>query len=89
MDRGFNTALISMMKDEIVKGLEEKESQYNELARETGDNSVLKLSHVSSSMAIAEAKVIVLKIAEKLMTKEHDELIKELNEMIEEARAKS
>ena len=89
MDRGFNTALISIMKDEIAKGLEEKESQYNELARKAGDNNVLRLSHVSSSMAISEAKLIVLNIAEKLMTKEHDELIKELNEMIEKANKKS
>ena len=89
MDRGINTAMIVMMKDEIVNGLEAKEAQYNKLAKEAGDNSVLKLSHVSASMALSEAKVIVLKVAEKLMVKEREELLKEIDEMIEKAMVES
>ena len=87
-DHGFNTALIAVMKDEIANKLDAMEEYYNEMAAKA-ESSIKKLSYISSSMAISEAKVIVLEVAEQLMTKERDELLKELNKKIEETLAKS
>ena len=89
MDHGLNTALVKAMSEDIVKKLDAKETAYKELAVKAEDNNILKLSHISSSMAISEAKVIVLEIAKDYMTMEHNVLLKELNKRIEEALAKS
>ena len=89
MSHGQNASLVTIMKDEIVKGIDEKIAYYKSEAEKPDVSKVATLANISKVSGLSDAKVIVLDAVQKMLIKEHDELVLEINEMIEKANKKS
>jgi hypothetical protein len=77
------------MKDEIVKGIDEKIAYYKSEAEKPDVSKVVALANLSKVSGLSDAKVTVLDVLQQMLMIEHDELILEINEMIEKANENS